>query len=270
MGDVGASNETFGYAFRGRRIIKAAITQMVQQHGMGTVAPGVTTPPRLLFGGCSAGARGAMANLDFVSEILTSLNVSMEVAGLLDSGIWLDVIPAVPNTPSLADEAQAAAELFNASAIYGEECAAAMPPGEEWRCIMGQYRMPFLRTPYLANEAQFDSFQLEFNEGGPPPYNASATAYAVDFQAAMTAVAQVLPTSVQTTSSMFSAACYKHCVTTNSEFWSIQIKDVSLRDVAMTWWSTPLSAPRRVMDTCTGFKCGFCQSTLNSNQRCQK
>ena len=175
MGDVGASNETFGYAFRGRRIIKAAIEQLVTQHGMGSVAPGTTAPPRLLFGGCSAGARGAMVNLDFVSETLAALNVSMEVGGLLDSGIWLDVIPAAPGVTSLAEETQAAAALFNASEIYDETCAAAMPVGEAWRCLMGQYRMPFLRTPYLANEAQFDSFQLEYNEGGPPPYNASAT-----------------------------------------------------------------------------------------------
>jgi hypothetical protein len=270
IGDVGASNETFGYAFRGRRIIKAALTQMVTQHGMGTVAPGWPTKPRLLFGGCSAGARGAMVNLDFVAETLASLNVSMEVSGLLDSAIWLDVAPAVPNTPSLADETYAAAQLFNASDIYGDECAAAMPAGEAWRCLLGQYRMPFLQTPYLANEAQFDSFQLEFNEGGPPPYNASATAYAVAFQSAMTAVAQVLPTSVQTSSSMFSAACYKHCVTTNSEFWSIQIKGVSLRDVALAWWNTPLSAPRRVMDTCRGFKCGFCRENLNQTERLSK
>jgi hypothetical protein len=166
----------------------------------------------------------------------------------------------------LQEETEAAAAVFNASAVYGAACAAAFP-NTLWRCLMGQYRMPFLKTPYLANEAQFDSFQLPFNEGAPPPYNTSGMAYALSFQAAMAAEAASLPTAAQANSSFFSAACYKHCVTDNANFWSIGINGVSLRDVAFDWWAGLASTPRRVVDSCVGWKCGMCRENLNKTER---
>jgi hypothetical protein len=81
MGDTGPSNETWGYAFRGQRILAAALTQLVQSHGMGLWPAGAPGAPRLLFGGCSAGARGALANLDSVGPLLKSLGVEMQVRG---------------------------------------------------------------------------------------------------------------------------------------------------------------------------------------------
>ena len=78
MGDVGPSEATWSYSFRGRRIIAAALSQLVTQHGLGSNFPGSTTTPRLVFGGCSAGARGAMVNLDFIEAELRALNVSMQ------------------------------------------------------------------------------------------------------------------------------------------------------------------------------------------------
>ncbi len=78
MGDTGPNNATWGYAFRGQRIITAALTQLVQQHGMGLWPAGAPGKPRLLFGGCSAGARGAMVNLDRISATLNSLGVDMQ------------------------------------------------------------------------------------------------------------------------------------------------------------------------------------------------
>jgi hypothetical protein len=78
MGDTGPNNDTWGYAFRGQRIITAALTQLVQQHGMGMYPAGAPGKPRLLFGGCSAGARGAMVNLDGIGTTLQGLGVDMQ------------------------------------------------------------------------------------------------------------------------------------------------------------------------------------------------
>ena len=66
-GDVGATNSTFGFSFRGQRIIQAALTLLVSNNGLGN-----TLGHRLLFGGCSAGSRGAMFNLDSVQEMVPS------------------------------------------------------------------------------------------------------------------------------------------------------------------------------------------------------
>jgi hypothetical protein len=56
-GDVGASAATFGYEFRGSRIVAAVMQDLMQRHGLGS-----KDGTRLLFGGCSAGAIGAMNN----------------------------------------------------------------------------------------------------------------------------------------------------------------------------------------------------------------
>ena len=57
-GDAPASNNTFGYTFRGSRIVAAVMNGLMAKQGLGS-KPGT----RLLFGGCSAGAIGAMNNL---------------------------------------------------------------------------------------------------------------------------------------------------------------------------------------------------------------
>jgi len=57
-GNIGAADVSFGFNFRGQRNIAATIATLQAQAGLG--ASGNT---RVLFGGCSAGARGAMFNL---------------------------------------------------------------------------------------------------------------------------------------------------------------------------------------------------------------
>lgn len=62
MGDVGGDDAaaTFeGRYFRGQRIVRAMITYLIQNEGLGQNAGDL-----VVFGGYSAGARGAMAHLD--------------------------------------------------------------------------------------------------------------------------------------------------------------------------------------------------------------
>jgi hypothetical protein len=84
MGDRAASDETFGYHFRGRRVIAASIAALKTKG----LANGHSQ--RLFFGGASAGGRGAMAALDFVSGYLNQPAVS--VFGVLDSPLWIDQV----------------------------------------------------------------------------------------------------------------------------------------------------------------------------------
>lgn len=54
-----------GWAFKGQRIIQATLAVLSEQLGLGS-APGT----RVLLGGCAAGARGAMATLDYLPAML--------------------------------------------------------------------------------------------------------------------------------------------------------------------------------------------------------
>jgi hypothetical protein len=128
---VGA--DTFGYAFRGARIVPAVITSLLRTQGLGST-PGT----RLLFGGCSAGAIGAMNNLEAVAAMLPS---SIELRGFLDGAALLDI---APRGWSWSGELETLQSLMrNMSAFtqprFPAYCADAFP-GQEWKCWFGQYR----------------------------------------------------------------------------------------------------------------------------------
>ena len=75
--------------------------------------------------------------------------------------------------------------------------------------------MPFIKTPYILQASQEDTFQIEINinAGGAmlPPTTPADFAFASRFQTAAHAVVAALPTASQTGSAVFSPACFHHC-----------------------------------------------------------
>ena len=47
-------------------------------------------------------------------------------------------------------------------------CAAAYSGTEAWKCLYGEYRLPFVTTPFFLNSAQFDSFQMLYDLAAVP------------------------------------------------------------------------------------------------------
>lgn len=137
-----------GLTFAGQRIVAAVLRALATVHGLGQ-----TPGQRLLFGGCSAGARGAMFHLDAVAAAAPP---GVTVQGLLDSPLWINVPPYSASTVSLAAQCQAALPLFAAQGVLNAACVAALPaaaggPSAPYLCLMGQYLLPFLVTPYFLN-----------------------------------------------------------------------------------------------------------------------
>jgi hypothetical protein len=157
VGDAPASDATFGFAFRGQRIIAATLATLA------TPTFGLAAGADILFGGCSAGARGALFTLDYVAGMSPP---GVTVRGLLDSALWVDLQPVASSATSLQTQTQGAFAILNATARLGTACAAAYPGAEGWKCLYGQYRLPFVTTPYFLNSAQFDSFQARARARG--------------------------------------------------------------------------------------------------------
>ena len=124
------------------------------RHGLGTY-PGT---PRILLAGCSAGARGAMFTADYMGGLLASVGVQdAEVTALLDSPLWVDIEPitgADGAVMPLMEQTQQILALMNATDRLGPTCMAAYPEADWWKCLYGQYRMPFLTTPYVSRLLQ--------------------------------------------------------------------------------------------------------------------
>ena len=87
VGDVGPESNSWGWSFRGQRIIKSVfaalaygvdVTTTETVHYPNKTHAKVTQTatykfgpaPKVLFAGCSAGSRGAMFNLDYVQDML--------------------------------------------------------------------------------------------------------------------------------------------------------------------------------------------------------
>lgn len=126
------------------------MTALVQAHGLGSSGD----REFLLLGGCSAGGRGVLTNLDaFAGAAPPNVNVR----GLLDAAGWVDVQPIIPDMLSLQ---QMSMDLFAfAQPNIPPSCANQYSGSEGWKCLWPSYRLPFVETEYFLNAAQYDAFQ---------------------------------------------------------------------------------------------------------------
>jgi len=70
------------------------------------------------------------------------------VIGFLDSPYYLDVVPYTSSFPGFLYEEQQKYLLFNTVGILSDECGSSYPH-EPWKCQLGQYRMPFVKTSFF-------------------------------------------------------------------------------------------------------------------------
>ena len=110
------------------------------------------TEQTVVFGGGSAGGRGAMTLLDkVVSEGM--LGKPATVLGFLDSPYYIDTPSYSTEFIGFAEQMRRATENFNVGAVVGGDgdgaCATAYPGDQLWKCITGVYRIPFVTTRHL-------------------------------------------------------------------------------------------------------------------------
>mmetsp|Transcript_4369 Transcript_4369/g.7381 ORF Transcript_4369/g.7381 Transcript_4369/m.7381 type:complete len:135 (+) Transcript_4369:283-687(+) len=86
MGDSSNSHWTKGFQFRGRRVVNALFDTLVSSF----FEKESDRPVTVVFGGFSAGARGAMMHIDSLSARLSNFD-NLQVVGVLDSPAYLDV-----------------------------------------------------------------------------------------------------------------------------------------------------------------------------------
>ena len=138
MGNL--DNEEIGFEFRGHEIVKATLELVKERWNVGK---GDT----VIFGGASAGARGAMVHLDMVADFFKDSTV----LGVLDSPLWVDLNPPDESTVGLLDQTQKVYEVTGVRAVSGgdgvitDDCAESFLE-EEFKCLFGQYRIPFIKV----------------------------------------------------------------------------------------------------------------------------
>ncbi|KAH8050662.1 pectin acetylesterase [Aureococcus anophagefferens] len=107
MGD----GEKFGLQFRGRRIVDAVLADLAAHKGLGDA-------DLVVFGGGSAGGRGAMVHLDRAAATLKAAGAGA-VVGFLDSPYYVDVAPYPPaHFVGFLTEMEDAYENFDTSGVF--------------------------------------------------------------------------------------------------------------------------------------------------------
>jgi hypothetical protein len=284
----GTQAPLFPGGFRGARVVRALATSLVRKQALGE-----TQSTRVLFGGCTP---GAIANVDAFAAQLAALGVRTTfgaVSGIFDSAMLLDVQPSASAAgqqlrPSLAVMTQAAFALVGGSPLVSPACSAAYG-NETWRCVFGEYALPFVLAPYLLIQPQFDRAQLLY-DGGPRPGGSNASvAYALSFQAAAQAALAVLPTAAQPQCAVVSSACFQYCTSLTAAFWNSPVArsggdsaaqpgahgalfaDAAARradrpgapltlEAAVSLWFFKSARRLRVVDDCVGWRCGQCHA----------
>jgi len=259
----------FPGGFRGQRVVAATLQSMRTN-----LAFGSALSTRLLFGGCTP---GALLHLDGVAAWVRGQGLRPEmvsVQGLLDSAAVLDIAPLAPGQPSLANLTQQAYAYVNASGAPSPLCTAAFPEAP-WRCLLGAEALPYVQTPYLLAQSQFDRAQLAYNAPRPGASPASA-AYAGGFQNASRALLRGLPTAAQKSSALYAPSCFAYCTSLSAAFWNTaspggsvprlggrlppsQPAQLSLAEAVQLWFFKA-AKELRLEDPCTGFRCGRCHA----------
>jgi len=154
-GWMGRSNlGPLNYTFQGSYIVEAVIQDLISRFGLGEDPVRETT---LIFGGQSAGARGAMVNIDFISNFVSS-RTNARVIGWLDSPYWLP-IDTVVDEISLLEQTRRVHAFANNTGILSKNCLQVYPKHPHY-CMFGYYTMPFVKTRSIMESAIYDKFQL--------------------------------------------------------------------------------------------------------------
>ena len=145
------------------------------------------------------------------------------------------------------------------------------PP--QWTCLQGTYRAPLVDAAAVWAASQYDSFQLPWNLGGPPPYDAPRLAYVEAWRNRTRDLAAAIRAAHPAAAGVF-VACFGHCLSEGPSAW-LQVapdrggrvpRNVSLADaVAHVLAPRTAGAPWGVHD-CEGFGCGCAESSARAGR----
>jgi hypothetical protein len=123
-------------------------------------------------------------------------------------------------------------------------------PQLEYLCYISPYAYPHIRNRIFIQTEQYDTYQVSSNCCSPP-FTTPELQYVQTLRAAFAASLM----EIREPSSVFSAACYHHCLTEDTSFNTIQIKGHTMQQVFGSWYARDNSAPTRAIAACPTFNC---------------
>lgn len=132
--------------FRGRRVLDYMLEELQGPRF------GMDNATEVLLGGTSAGGTATYLLADHVAGRMPSSVTkfrAVPVSGLMTAHL------NVFGDPGFIGEMQSLSELHNTSGAPG--CLAAMPAGEQWKCVFANYSYAYSKTPFFVMQSVLDS-----------------------------------------------------------------------------------------------------------------
>jgi len=149
---------------------------------------------------------------------------NINLLAYMDSPLWLDVDPiqTAVHFKGFAYQEKMKYERYNVSSVLSQECLSKYSGAEGWKCLLGMYRIPFIKTPYFMVMSQYDSYQLTLNLNKSPPYsNSEYYDYANQFAKLMRDKIEEyskLVSSSGARNAYYSWSCYNHACSLSNCF----------------------------------------------------
>jgi len=247
IGNRLASNQTYGWYFNGKNIVKAVVDDLLTK--------GLTTATEVLIAGCSAGGRGVLNNLDYLTTYIQQHAItgpSMKIKGLFDSAYWLEDFPPYPGQTPTTLVSQSKQIYALADAVANSGCTK-LYGANYWQCGFATNVWPHIETENFYNLFLDDQWQLDQISNGAfsPPLNTDQNNYAIEF---LNTTRFTLAPLTNSNQNYFAASCWTHCSTESSNYYNIQINGLNLDQVISNWFFQDQSF--QLVDTCSTFKCG--------------
>jgi len=241
MGDMEMVTGDLGFIqYRGRRLARAAISQLVGKEKMDQT---------IIFGGTSAGGRGSMVLIDHLQELL---HPSTRVFGVHDSGAYQDIPPYDTSYYPFGDQCRDAYNIYQPP--ISDLCQSTWPQAEDtWKCVCGEYMLPRVMTPSQIIFYLYDSYQLSNDLGTSPKFwTKEMCSYTEDlFRPGMeTTVLEIIEAEKHV---VFAPACYRHGIMTNDLWTNVSVSGVTAQSQLLGLISG--NGSQDVVSTCQGVNC---------------
>lgn len=263
LGDTGASDATWGWHFRGEQVVRSTFTKLIDEFGLGA-----SEGHRLVFGGSSAGARGAAVWMDHFNELLSGAPFPVQAWGFLDTPHPFHHFHALPptgptgdytpeGTQKLVNFLSPGIDKFMLQGVCDE-------PAERWKCIYAEFRLPESHADYMIVMPRFGhEIQSDLGVG----YGADFTALSDDqLQYAETWGKDVLrvldntaAVSRENTRVFYSPACFQPGVVSAKDdfFTGAQgVTGTTQQDALMVLLTGMPGDTAVFKDQCSTFNCG--------------
>jgi hypothetical protein len=186
-----------------------------------------------------------------MDSVAAQLPPNVAVKGFLDAAALLNIQPTGWEWSTQLETLQSlvAKVAANIGPVFPSYCATNFP-GEEWKCLIGQYRMPLIRSmPYFINAPQFDEFELMYDTDNFAPATPAQLAFVDQFQSGTRSLIASLPAGT----GVFSPTCLVHCLSGQTTFADLLVDGSSFVSAVSGWYFD--GTPTQVVSQCNGWAC---------------